>query len=395
VDGIDQAKFRVPRDNQKTHALDCLIRPALHVQGCWAHGFGFHFAIADADLKKDTTTNLEVIARMSESIYIKHGALPRSLAIIQDNTCRECKNQLILKVMVKKVVLLIHRHIWLGFPNKGHSHGPLDAVYGQATVKLGNSEFQDDKEVEQHLQGFLTDGSLEPGTSTNSLAYKLDQAAEWVKWGEDGLDFICSNLTGPKAPHSFHICYREDLSTDELPGEQTAWDGAPRPRGGDVVVALRSNMADKKAFQVALLVPQDTVQSLRLHAPVQPWGIHDRRPFNLKDRQKTVRTATACHKVGALSDKAWLYLTSWAMGTLRQHKRPKQYTFLQQRLTDLAEEALPLVGPAADHLRPTWEETPRPVIILGAPSGDLAPEPPEDEGDAELGIFGDAGNVFD
>ena len=83
VDGIDQAKFRVPRQNQKSHGMDTLIRPALHVQGCWAHGFGFHFAVADQDLKKDTTTNVEVIARMSESIYRKHGGMPLTLTIIQ------------------------------------------------------------------------------------------------------------------------------------------------------------------------------------------------------------------------------------------------------------------------------------------------------------------------
>ena len=33
VDGVDQAKFRVPRVSTKTHAFDKLIRPALHVQG--------------------------------------------------------------------------------------------------------------------------------------------------------------------------------------------------------------------------------------------------------------------------------------------------------------------------------------------------------------------------
>ena len=52
ADGVDQAKFRVPRCTTKTHSFDKLIRPALHVQGAWCEGFGFHFAVADADLKK-------------------------------------------------------------------------------------------------------------------------------------------------------------------------------------------------------------------------------------------------------------------------------------------------------------------------------------------------------
>ena len=60
VDGVDQAKFRVPRVTLKSHAFEKLLRPALHIQGAWCHGFGFHFAVADADCRKDTNNNVEV-----------------------------------------------------------------------------------------------------------------------------------------------------------------------------------------------------------------------------------------------------------------------------------------------------------------------------------------------
>jgi hypothetical protein len=60
VDGVDQAKFRVPRVALKSHAFEKLLRPALHIQGAWCHGFGFHFAVADADCRKDTNNNVEV-----------------------------------------------------------------------------------------------------------------------------------------------------------------------------------------------------------------------------------------------------------------------------------------------------------------------------------------------
>jgi Fe-S cluster assembly iron-binding protein IscA len=76
VDGIDQAKFRIPRVLQKTHALDRLLRPALHVQGAWCHGFGYHLAVADADMPKDTNNNIEVIARLLSHIYLSHHGLP-------------------------------------------------------------------------------------------------------------------------------------------------------------------------------------------------------------------------------------------------------------------------------------------------------------------------------
>ena len=57
----------------------------------------FHFAVADADMKKDTNNNIEVIARLLEPLYRKWDALPLSIAIVQDNTARECKNLRIIK----------------------------------------------------------------------------------------------------------------------------------------------------------------------------------------------------------------------------------------------------------------------------------------------------------
>ena len=57
----------------KTHAFEKLIPPALHMQGAWFEGFGYHFAVADADMKKDTNNNIEVIARLTETLYKKYG----------------------------------------------------------------------------------------------------------------------------------------------------------------------------------------------------------------------------------------------------------------------------------------------------------------------------------
>ena len=91
VDGVDQAKLRVPRVLTKTHAFDKLIRPTLHVQGAWFEGFAYHFAVADAGMKRDTNNNLEAIVRLIDHMYQKYGALPLTISLIQDNTSRECK----------------------------------------------------------------------------------------------------------------------------------------------------------------------------------------------------------------------------------------------------------------------------------------------------------------
>ena len=365
------------------------------MQGCWANGFGFHFAVADQDHFKDTTTNVEVIARMSESIYKKHSGMPLTLVILQDNTCRECKNQKILKVVGKWVIAKIHKHVWLTYPEKGHSHGPLDAVFGQFTVKLGNEEFDDDEEVVELIQGFLNDGFLELGTDKNAKAYKLDQAAQWVLWAEADLLFQCSKHTGKEAPHSFHVCLRQDLTDEECLAEATAWEGAPPPLGGDLVVALRSNMSDRKAFQVALLAPHLTVERLRRCAQDSgPPGIHPRRPVSQKDRQDMIHNAQKCYKAKAITKTTLDYLTEWCKGTRRQHPRPKEYCFLRHRwseATAVADKGEHINPSAARYLDPKWVKVPRRITVVKdakrAKAANLKPEAAEDGGDAPLQIL--------
>ena len=67
--------------------------------------------------------------------------LPHNIMILQDNCQRECKNGKILSAIVKLKLLGIVDRISLAFPVKGHTHGPLDAVGGQAVVKCSHSEF--------------------------------------------------------------------------------------------------------------------------------------------------------------------------------------------------------------------------------------------------------------
>ena len=81
VDGVDQAKFRVPRVSTKTHAFDKLIRPALHVQGAWCEGFAYHFAVAKADMEKDSNNNLDVIARLNDDMDQNYAALPLAISL--------------------------------------------------------------------------------------------------------------------------------------------------------------------------------------------------------------------------------------------------------------------------------------------------------------------------
>ena len=222
VDGVDQAQFRVPRVSTKTHAFDKLIRPTLHVQGAWCEGFAYHFAVADADMKKDNNNNLEVIVRLIDDMYQKYAALPLAISLIQDNTSRECKNQMMLTFNVKLVALNCVKSFTYLYPEKGHTtHGPLDATFGQTCVKLPLEEFENDMDVVDILDDFLKTSGLYAGTREAAKAYKLDEATEWIKWAE-GVDLATSALTGLEAPHYFRLCRRKHLGTLTAHGDGTA-----------------------------------------------------------------------------------------------------------------------------------------------------------------------------
>ena len=359
VDGVDQAKFRVPRVSTKTHAFDKLIRPALHVQGAWCEGFAYHFAVADADMKKDSNNNLEVIARLIDDMYQKYAALPLAISLIQDNTSRECKNQMMLKFSVKLVALNCVESFTYLYPEKGHTHGPLDATFGQTCVKLSLEEFEDDMDVVDILDHFLKTSGLDAGTREGAKAYKLDEAAEWIKWVEE-VDLAMSALTGPEAPHYFRLCRRKHLGTLTAHGDGTAEAAAChraehrgyQPNGDDVVMVVKDRMASLEVSQIILMVPAADLGHLH-GLPLQPQGTHLRRPASDHDRKRVHDAALMVHHVGAISRKACDYLSHWAQGIRRRLPRPAYYHFLAHRVQGASTpNPVPLNLEVQGHARP-------------------------------------------
>lgn len=328
VDGMDQAKFRLPRVFVKTKCLDSLIRPALHVQGAWAHGFGYHLAVMDPDMCHDTNNNVEVISNMLEQIFKGHRGLPMGLHLQQDNTSRECKNQKILKWAIKLVSLGVFRWVTLNYLTIGHTHDNLDGTFGQLTVRLGACEFDDDMDVVSILMRLLGDLGIEASSRRASLAYKLDEAPRWNSWWDEiSLNF--SKLTGPLAPHSFRVCTRLDLGKctgghGELEIRPEPLPNGPAEAGGDIVVVVRHYMHSNVVSQIFTAWPDCSRAGLFR----QPSGLHQRRPVNDKDRNKMVSKALELCASQQISGKARDYLVEWARGTRRRVARPLEYEFL-------------------------------------------------------------------
>ena len=70
---------------------------------------------------------------------------------------------------------------------------------GRHNVKLSLAELEDDTDVMDILYHFMKTSGLDVGTREGAKAYELDEAVEWVKWGEE-VDLAMSALTRHEAP---------------------------------------------------------------------------------------------------------------------------------------------------------------------------------------------------
>jgi hypothetical protein len=376
VDGMDQAKFRVPRILVKTHALDKLLRPALHVQGAWCHGFGYHLAVADTDMPKDTNNNVEVIARLLDDVYLRHHGLPLGLHLQQDNTSRECKNSLILRFACKLVGLGIFQWVTLAYLITGHTHENLDGTYGQLTVKIAALEFDDDEALIKILLRLVSELGVDPDSRSASKAYKMDEAANWVEWWDETR--LCfSQISGPEAPHWFRFCTLRDLGTSRDGAAETAeplksLPGMPAPSPDDVVMVVKDRMASPRVLQVSRVMAANERPHLRQQ---QPRGVRPRRAGGEDVKARVARVARELHSTGAIQDAACDYLVGWAEGTRTRHPRPAIYKFLEHRWsTGVTDPPVPRPAPKAPRL-----------VQVRTARGRLLPEPVEEVDDPEPG----------
>jgi len=134
IDGMDQSKFRIPRvapgpRGSETKLFQRLFRPVLHVCGAWCHGFRLNFYVADEDLRKDSSTQQEVLSRTLSDVFKQYGQLPQGLVIQQDNTYREGKNRYFISHMILLVAIRVFRFGLCTYLRVGHSHSTAFDIF--------------------------------------------------------------------------------------------------------------------------------------------------------------------------------------------------------------------------------------------------------------------------
>ena len=97
IDGMDQSKFKTPRNVSSSKLWDTAWRPVLHFTGVLVHGVGEYYYIGDSNMRKDSNANIELLSRtldlVVDELLLKGVQVPQHLALRSDNTCREQKNR--------------------------------------------------------------------------------------------------------------------------------------------------------------------------------------------------------------------------------------------------------------------------------------------------------------
>ena len=192
-DGMDQAHFKVPRVlDEHSKLFQKLFRPPVHVLGGWIHRFMFNFVCSDPDLKKDATTQIEVIMRCLSDVVDQHSGLPLGFVCQQDNCPREGKNTFVWSALLLLVVLDVFRYTMADYLRTGHSHADIDGNFGHVSGHIARHEFGSIDELVSLLDtatkpiakaDSLRKSSLQDGSvRRHSRANKLDETADWKLW---------------------------------------------------------------------------------------------------------------------------------------------------------------------------------------------------------------------
>ena len=147
IDGMDQAKFRCPRNLASSAEFDACFRPQLHVAGAVVHGHLEAYFIMNGDLAKDANMNCTVISRLldlcHERLNPQH-SLPRNLIVAADNTTRESKNQHFANFLGYCIATEKFESAEVQFMQTGHTHNELDQRFSSVASLLSRAPILED-----------------------------------------------------------------------------------------------------------------------------------------------------------------------------------------------------------------------------------------------------------
>ena len=280
IDGMDQAKWRCPRNLASSAAFESLWRPQLHVTGVIVHGILECYFILPPDTAKDSNMNATCINRaldlVREHQEMEGKAMPRTLIINSDNTTRESKNQFFLCseciLVAQDKFEVVHQE----FLKTGHTHNELDQRFGTVATTLNRAPIL---ETEDEFKDWLLN-NVQPARGRKLHVELLTSTMNFKKWQVPlnmSVGGLAAHKGDPNTCHSWKLVQRHLLgSIDQdlvIENQHVDWEGMePHPR--DVILLLKESISSSRLSQRPLLVlpavltDQLSVKDLEVSAPV-------------------------------------------------------------------------------------------------------------------------------
>jgi hypothetical protein len=278
IDGMDQAKFRCPRNLASSAEFDACFRPQLHMVGTICHGHFEAYFIMDADQAKDANANCTIISRCLDLLlegstepgtaWPSQCVLPRTLIVAADNTSRESKNQIFLNYMAYLVATHKFEATETQFLQTGHTHNELDQRFSSVGAYLSRSPVLEDP----HEFAASIRASVTPPRGRALHVEVLESTHDFQTWFFP-LDSKTAGLVATHAePDTNHVWrfLRTSMLVDVLPPEDLEvevmhkdWK-VLRADDSDVVLVVQQYMHSTTVSQKPLLLqPHEVALRLR------------------------------------------------------------------------------------------------------------------------------------
>ena len=347
VDGVDQAKFRIPRNLASSKEFQAIWRPQHHIVGSIAHGWVECYWLMDVDVPKDTNTIITIICKTLDLVYdmakAKNRSFPRTLLINLDNTSGQNKNQIMEAfeswlVASDKFEATQSEFLWVG-----HTHGPQDQRFSVlCTLVSRTPTLQDPEELKDTIATKMTTARgrklhVEILKTTMDFASMLSATNTSV-----------SGLTATSSqPYTNHVWrhVRRDILGGHAGHER--WDvdvtnkdfiGIPE-RHNDSILLLKESMCSTRLSQQPIVaMPAD----VGLKVDIKSLKPAPRNCFSDRQCKEFCKTADVVEKSPWHLNKASEYLRTLVQNNKEQKEYPKitfkfleEYTLPERPITKL------------------------------------------------------------
>ena len=218
IDAVDQAKMSWPRSRVMTSKeFAGVARPRLHVTGAIVHGYFKTAYVTEADRKKDSNFTCQVLAHILTRLKETGPGLdPRKihLRINMDNTCRENKNQKVMRFGAWLVATRRVDELTFSFLRTGHTHELIDQWLGRMCKHIWHrAEIHTPLDFVTAIGQFAL-ASAGPYEKFGD-AFKVDQIRDWSAWLQK-LGVGMSGHGGPTAVHEINFRRRGGVGTRDI-----------------------------------------------------------------------------------------------------------------------------------------------------------------------------------